>query len=105
MPLFFLILIGVIAILQPDHKSIHMKRRTFFKAAAGTIPLLGLFPAKLEGIILEKTNGQIEKRSLGKTGEKLSIIGFGGIVVMDATPEQASARVSEAIIRGVLRTL
>jgi predicted aldo/keto reductase-like oxidoreductase len=78
-----------------------MKRRTFFKTAAGTIPLLGLFPANLEGIIRESTDGQVEKRSLGKTGENLSIIGFGGIVVMDATPEQAKARVSEAIGYGI----
>ncbi|MGM0377464.1 MAG: aldo/keto reductase [Bacteroidota bacterium] len=43
----------------------------------------------------------MEKRSLGKTGEKLSMIGFGGIVVMDATPEEASARVKEAIDYGI----
>ncbi|MCG6915022.1 aldo/keto reductase [bacterium BMS3Abin03] len=43
----------------------------------------------------------MEKRILGKTGEKLSIIGFGGIVVMDANPEQAAARVKEAIEYGV----
>jgi len=78
-----------------------MKRRTFVKAVAGTIPVLGLFPAGLEGMTREMSGGQIEKRSLGKTGEKLSIIGFGGIVVMDATPEQASARVKEAIDYGI----
>jgi predicted aldo/keto reductase-like oxidoreductase len=99
--LFFLILIDGIKISKKDTKIIPMKRRTFFKAAAGTIPVLGLFPPQLEGIIREKTHGQIEKRSLGKTGEKLSIIGFGGIVVMDATPEQATTRVSEAIDYGV----
>ncbi|MFB3904429.1 MAG: aldo/keto reductase [Acidobacteriota bacterium] len=43
----------------------------------------------------------MERRSLGKTGEKLSIIGFGGIVVMNATTEQAARRVAEAIERGV----
>ena len=29
----------------------------------------------------------IAKRTLGKTGEQLSIIGFGGIVVMDEQPD------------------
>ena len=43
----------------------------------------------------------MEKRALGKTGLKLSVIGFGGIVVRDATPEQASLRVKEAIDYGV----
>jgi predicted aldo/keto reductase-like oxidoreductase len=90
-----------ISISETENKLIPMKRRTFFKAAAGTIPVLGLFPPGLEGMIRENTPGQIEKRSLGKTGEKLSMIGFGGIVVMDATPDQAKARVSEAIDYGV----
>jgi predicted aldo/keto reductase-like oxidoreductase len=78
-----------------------MKRRTFFKAAAGSIPLLGLFPASLEGIIRDIKPGLIEKRSLGKTGEKLSMIGFGGIVVADSTTAEASERVSMAIDYGV----
>jgi len=43
----------------------------------------------------------LERRTLGKTGEKLSILGFGGIVVMDATAEQASQRVNQAIEAGV----
>lgn len=44
---------------------------------------------------------KIEKRSLGKTGEKLSIIGFGGIVVDRASTEEAAERVKEAIDHGV----
>jgi predicted aldo/keto reductase-like oxidoreductase len=78
-----------------------MKRRTFIKAAALSVPLAGMFPADLISLERDKTNGKLEKRSLGKTGEKLSILGFGGIVVMDATPEQASVRVKEAIDYGV----
>jgi predicted aldo/keto reductase-like oxidoreductase len=39
----------------------------------------------------------VEKRKLGKTGESLSIVGFGGIVVMDVTPEEASKNVAAAI--------
>ncbi len=78
-----------------------MERRKFIKATAGTLPLLSLFPANLAGMIRESEAGKIEKRSLGRTGEKLSMIGFGGIVVMDATPKQASNRVSEAIDYGI----
>ncbi len=63
--------------------------------------MLGVFPATLEGIQREKSAQRLERRSLGRTGERLSIIGFGGIVVRDATTGQASQRVSEAIEAGV----
>ncbi len=78
-----------------------MKRRDFIRATALSVPLAGMFPAELLSIEREINAGKIEKRSLGKTGVKLSMIGFGGIVVMDATPDQAAARVKEAIDYGV----
>jgi len=76
-----------------------IERREFLKqASAGA--MLGCFPATLAG--LERvTNGPLERRALGRTGERLSIIGFGGIVVMDATAAEASSRVAHAIDRGV----
>ena len=43
----------------------------------------------------------MQKRELGKTGELLSIVGFGGIVVMNETPESARSLVKQAIERGV----
>lgn len=43
----------------------------------------------------------MEQRPLGKTGEKLSIIGFGGIVVSQVTPAEADRAVAAAIDRGV----
>lgn len=43
----------------------------------------------------------MEKRKLGKTEEKLSVIGFGGIVVMHETVKDASRFVSMAIDRGI----
>ncbi len=78
-----------------------MKRRKFVKTTATMAPLLSYFPASLANIVREKSPGKLEKRTLGKTGEKLSILGFGGIVVMDASPEQSSNRVAEAIDYGV----
>ena len=45
--------------------------------------------------------GKIEKRMLGKTGEMLSVIGFGGIVVKDATTSEAAERVKMAIDSGL----
>jgi aryl-alcohol dehydrogenase-like predicted oxidoreductase len=50
---------------------------------------------------IEHRKGKIEKRILGKTGRKISAIGFGGIVVTDSTTEQAAERVKEAIDYGV----
>ena len=66
-----------------------------------SVPLISMFPANLSSIIREPGKGGMEKRSLGKTGEKLSLIGFGGIVVDKATTEQAAARVKEAIDHGI----
>ena len=66
-----------------------------------TLPLISMFPANLSAIVRETRKGKIEKRALGKTGEMLSMIGFGGIVVMDATTEQAASRVKEAIDYGI----
>lgn len=63
--------------------------------------MMSMFPADLSSIGIERKKGRIERRQLGKTGHKLSVIGFGGIVVTDATEEQAAARVKEAIDFGV----
>ena len=78
-----------------------MKRRKFISITAVAAPMIGMFPACLSSIDREKVKGKIEKRSLGKTGEKLSTIGFGGIVVDKATTEEAASRVKEAIDRGI----
>ncbi len=43
----------------------------------------------------------MEQRPYGQTDERLSIIGFGGIVVMDTGPSEASHLVSNAVDRGV----
>ncbi len=78
-----------------------MKRRDFIKKTAISVPLLSIFPPDLSSIARELVPGKIEKRPLGKTGVKLSIIGFGGIVVMNASPEEASASVKLAIDAGI----
>jgi predicted aldo/keto reductase-like oxidoreductase len=77
-----------------------MERRTFLKNASAAT-LAACFPASLSGIERVSAAGRIERRSLGRTGQSLSMIGFGGIVVMNATPEEASARVAHAIDRGI----
>jgi predicted aldo/keto reductase-like oxidoreductase len=78
-----------------------MKRRNFILSAACAVPAMTLFPPDLSGIGRKSAPGKLEKRSLGKTGEMLSMIGFGGIVVMNATPEEASSAVRHAIDAGI----
>jgi predicted aldo/keto reductase-like oxidoreductase len=78
-----------------------MKRRDFIKVATIAAPAISLFPADLSAITRRILPGKIEKRSLGRTGEMLSMIGFGGIVVKDASPADASALVKLAIDSGI----
>jgi len=77
-----------------------MDRRDFImKSSAAS--LLACFPASLAGLERIIDAGRLERRALGRTGEHLSVIGFGGIVVMNATTQDASKRVAEAIDHGV----
>jgi predicted aldo/keto reductase-like oxidoreductase len=78
-----------------------MKRRDFIRTTALAAPLISLFPADLSALERKRIKGKIEKRSLGRTGEMLSMIGFGGIVVKDATTEEASSVVKLAIDTGI----
>jgi aryl-alcohol dehydrogenase-like predicted oxidoreductase len=90
-------------LIRTSFNKIHhpMKRRDFIRTTAIAAPVIQMFPAGLSSIGREKLPLKLERRDLGKTGEKLSILGFGGIVVMNATPEQAEKRVNEAINFGV----
>lgn len=78
-----------------------MKRRKFIKLSAAGGSMLSIFPAGLSGINRSTGGGSLEKREYGSTGEKLSILGFGGVVVMNSTPEQASEWIAKAYDRGV----
>ena len=77
-----------------------MDRRDFLKTVSSAA-LLSCFPANLSSMERYQTPGRLERRSLGKTGERLSILGFGGIVVMNATTKEAAERVGEAIEAGI----
>jgi predicted aldo/keto reductase-like oxidoreductase len=78
-----------------------MKRREFVAGAAGAGAALSLFPAGLEGLEREAHGSGLERRALGKTGEKLSFVGFGGIVVNGVTAEEAAGSVRKAIDAGI----
>jgi aryl-alcohol dehydrogenase-like predicted oxidoreductase len=82
-------------------KYTNMKRRDFIKAASVVGPMLTIFPADLSAISRVSSTGTIEKRALGRTGVMLSMIGFGGIVVRDASHDEASSLVRMAIESGI----
>lgn len=75
-----------------------MKRRAFLCQAAGTAVFARCKPFHA---MTPTPSRVIPRRTLGRTGEKLSIIGFGGIVVMNEETGAASNIVSEAVDRGV----
>lgn len=76
-----------------------MERRTFLKQAALTAATVAT-TSQMHATTKTPSN-PIARRTLGKTGEQLSIIGFGGIVVENETPGEAKNIVAEAVDRGI----
>jgi len=80
-----------------------MERRDFLKQAAVTAAAMASASRMNANTLAAGTTHThpIARRALGKTGEHLSIIGFGGIVVMNEDPAAASNIVAEAVDRGI----
>ena len=82
-----------------------MKRRNFLNTltTAGLLSMLDLnyLNAKEKLLSGKSPTAALPKRPFGRAKDTISIIGFGGIVVMDVTPEKASKYVGEAVERGV----
>jgi len=76
-----------------------MERRVFLRQAALTAAAAA--SASSLNAAAGKASQPIAKRTLGRTGEKLSIIGFGGIVVMDESAGASANIVAEAVDRGI----
>lgn len=77
-----------------------MERRTFirtstFGSIALTIPAIRSFGNDFP------SDFKLPKRKLGKTGEKLSVIGFGGIMLNDNPQEFANELISKSYDMGV----
>ena len=75
-----------------------MKRRTFVRKTVQTGIALSAIP--LLDNCSQETNGLLPKRKLGATDEKLSVIGFGGIIVSNIDQAEANNRVARAIDQG-----
>ena len=81
-----------------------MERRKFFQVlSAGAIGISGVLRGRTGGRTLLglAPESALPKRTLGRTGEKLSIIGLGGLVLADETQDTADELVREAIDHGI----
>ncbi|MFW6106615.1 MAG: aldo/keto reductase [bacterium] len=82
-----------------------MERRQFITgvSTAGLLSLLdsAYLSAKDSVRSGEGLNKPVPRRQYGRAKDMLSVIGFGGIVVKNVTPEDASDYVSEAVDRGI----
>jgi aryl-alcohol dehydrogenase-like predicted oxidoreductase len=81
-----------------------MNRRNFFKSGAlagGWAALPGLSGAARLPSPGDKGFKPIPKRPLGKTGRELSIVGMGGIVIMNASQAVANNTVAQAYDAGI----
>jgi predicted aldo/keto reductase-like oxidoreductase len=81
-----------------------MQRRDFIKAlSAGVIGTAGVVRGRAAGRRLQGGFAEeaLPKRPLGQTGERLSIVGLGGLVLADESQETADQLVREAIDHGV----
>ena len=76
-----------------------MNRRQFLKAAAASL----LFPGALWGRDVSATVGEMQYRTLGHTGEKVSIVGVGGfhIGVSSVSEEESQRIIRTAIDNGI----
>jgi len=88
-----------------------MKRREFLKKstiAAGSVTASGMLQSTSQLAANEPQHesgsgnrARLPQKEYGQTGVKLSIIGFGGIVVKDAEQQHANRIVAEAFEKGV----
>lgn len=78
-----------------------MRRRVFFDRTLSLSLALSALPFARVFSKTGKTDGDIPRRKLGKTGERLSIIGFGGIMLNNQEQPYANDLVSKAFDSGI----
>jgi aryl-alcohol dehydrogenase-like predicted oxidoreductase len=81
-----------------------MERRKFFHAiSAGAVGFAGILRSRPagKGFLGPAPVKPLPRRPLGLTGEKLSLIGLGGLVLADERQETADELVREAIDHGI----
>jgi len=76
-----------------------MQRRSFLKSSLAGSLAAGTVSAK--GLAEPQQPGGLVRRPLGETGEHLSVVGLGGIVVRSLEQSEADRHVAQAIERGI----
>lgn len=77
-----------------------MKRREFIGSMAASAAMIASGRLWAEAA-LPAAPARLPRRSLGKSGIDLSMVGFSGIVARDSTPEAVEKAVGDSIERGV----
>jgi predicted aldo/keto reductase-like oxidoreductase len=78
-----------------------MDRRNFLQTGATLTAGLAASGSIPQSFAAGSKAGLIPRRKLGKTGEELSIIGVGGVVLMNNSPSFAGNLVAEAVDHGI----
>ena len=76
-----------------------MKRRNFIRI--GTIGGLSLQIPTVFGLNINRKVSELPKRLLGKTGEMISIVGFGGIALRNNGQDFANTTIAKAYEMGI----
>lgn len=79
-----------------------MKRRVFLKTVGGAAGVAALGVPSLFGAdeAVERVAG-LPRRPLGRTGQKLSVVGFPGLALIHYEQEKCTAAIHDAFARGV----
>jgi predicted aldo/keto reductase-like oxidoreductase len=77
-----------------------MKRRTFLKTVGASAAALGLPTMLGADLPVERVAG-LPRRVLGRTGQKLSVVGFPGLALIHHDQERCTSALHEAFERGV----
>src|SRR5215813_13850381 len=79
-----------------------MKRRVFLKTVGGAASAAALGMPKMFGTDKsEEKVTDLPRRILGRTGEKLSVVGFPGLALTHCDQEKGTAALHDAFDRGV----
>jgi predicted aldo/keto reductase-like oxidoreductase len=84
-----------------DSRFSQIDRRQFLRAAGAAAAGVAITACTRGTTSGTEPDERMARRPLGKTVERLSIVGFGGIVVKDETQESANELVKQAIERGI----
>lgn len=79
-----------------------MKRRVFLKAVGGAAGVAALGMPAVFGAeeVIERVAG-VPRRALGRTGQKISVVGFPGLALTHCDQEQSTAALHKALELGV----